>query len=205
MMSESPTHPTLQDLVREYYEDNALPKSALRQLMAEAAEPRPRLMTARHRAIAAGIAATLAVVVLGLGVMRREAVPSIGAGDVAVTGPRLVAVQIHADWCERSPQVAPIFADLLTAYGNQPVLFVTLDITDDVRREQAKLLSSTLGIPEVFEEPFESGMIKLIDRESHTLLAAITGREQASELEVRIAEVLDVADDGEREGEGGGV
>jgi hypothetical protein len=82
---------------------------------------------------------------------------------------------------------------------------VTLDITDDVRREQAKLLSSNLGIPQAFDKPFESGMIKLIDRESHAVLVAITGREQAGELEVRIAEVLDMVDEDGRAGGGGGV
>jgi len=106
--------------------------------------------------------------------------------------PSLVAVQIHADWCARSPAVAPIFAELLTQYGNEPVLFVTLDITDDVRRGQAELLAESLGIPQAFDQPFESGMIKLIDRESNALLASITGREQSAEFEVRLAEFLGV-------------
>ena len=75
----------------------------------------------------------------------------------------------------------------------------------DVRREQAKLLSSTLGIPLVFEEPFESGMIKLIDRENDALLAAVTGREQAGVLASRIAEMLERVDDDESGREGGGA
>jgi thiol-disulfide isomerase/thioredoxin len=116
--------------------------------------------------------------------------------------PRLVAVQIHADWCARSPEVAPVFADLLTQYGNEPVLFVTLDITDDVHREQARLLSATLGIPQAFDEPFESGMIKLIDRENRTVLASITGREEVEELELRIAELLDRSNENDRDGGG---
>lgn len=48
-------------------------------------------------------------------------------------------------------------------------------------------------------------MIKLIDRESHSLLAAVTGREQVAELELRIAEALDAVDDGGRQGNGGGA
>jgi hypothetical protein len=67
------------------------------------------------------------------------------------------------------------------------------------------LLSTTLGIPQAFDEPFESGMIKLIDRESHTVLAAITGREQAGELELQIAQALDKGDEGESQDDGGGV
>jgi thiol-disulfide isomerase/thioredoxin len=198
MTNESHTQPNLQDLVREYYEVNALPDATLQQITTE---PRPRLKTARQWVIAGAIAATLAVVALG--VIVRELVPPAGFGEAALAAPQLVAVQIHADWCARSPEVAPIFTELLTKYGNEPVLFVTLDITDDVRREQAKLLSSNLGISQAFDEPFESGMIKLIDRKNHTVLAAITGREQAGELEVRIAEVLDTVLDGGREGGGG--
>ena len=202
MTNESHTQPNLQDLVRGHYEDNALPDATLERLMAR---PRTRANSVWRWVIAGAMAATLAVVALGLGTLGRGSLPSSGATNAALAAPRLVAVQIHADWCARSPEVAPIFADLLTAYGNEPILFVTLDITDDVRREQAKLLSAALGIPQALDEPFESGMIKLIDRESHSLLAAVTGREQVAELELRIAEALDAVDDGGRQGNGGGA
>ncbi len=200
MTNESHTQPNLQDLVREYYEDNALPEATLRRLTTR---PRLRSSTTRRWVIAGAMAATVALVGLGLGL--GMAVMPAASSHTAPAVPRLVAVQIHADWCARSPEVAPIFTELLTQYGNEPVLFVTLDITDDVRREQAKLLSAALGIPQALDEPFESGMIKLIDRESHSLLAAVTGREQVVELELRIAEALDAVDDGGRQGNGGGA
>lgn len=181
MKNEHSTPTTLGDAVRGYYADHNLPEAALQRLMAE---PEASSRRARRWIIAGSIAATIASVAVGLSLLGRAPSPT-GPGT-----PKLVAVQIHADWCARSPEVAPIFTDLLTQYGNEPVLFVTLDITDDVRREQAKLLSATLGIPQAFDEPFQSGMIKLIDRESHRTLAAITGREQSGELEVRIANAL---------------
>jgi thiol-disulfide isomerase/thioredoxin len=163
-------------------------------------DARPRGRRTQAWILTGAIAATLAVVALALGVLASAPLRRPGGG--ALAAPRLVAVQIHADWCARSPEVAPIFAELLTEYGNEPVLFVTLDITDDVRREQARLLSATLGIPQALDEPFESGMIKLIDRDSHALLAAITGREQAGVLEVRIAEALEAS---RRKGDAGGA
>ena len=141
-------------------------------------------MSPAAKGMAGTIAATVGVVALASALLPR------GIPAEASPTPRLVAVQIHADWCARSPEVAPIFADLLTEYGNAPVLFVTFDITDDVRRKQARLLGESLGIPQAFEEPFESGMIKLIDRERHTVLAAITGRENSEELHARIAAAL---------------
>lgn len=177
---------TLQDAVRGFYDDNALPQASLERLMTTA--PGHGSTVLRRWAIAATIAAVLALGALGLSVTGRLPAAQVAAVDPST--PRLVAVQIHADWCARSPEVAPIFAELLTEYGNEPVLFVTLDITDDVKREQAKLLSVNLGIPLAFEEPFQSGMIKLIDRDDATLLAAITGREQLDELEVEITKAL---------------
>jgi len=192
-MNESKGQHSLDQMVKDYYAERPLPQATLRRLMDLSGEhtrsaPRRWLATA---AMAAGIA----VAAFGLGYVERGRVDrAAGSGGKTVMdapgGPSLVAVQIHADWCRRSPTVAPIFADLMTKYGNEPVLFVTLDITDDVRREQARLLASNLGVPQALDEPFESGMIKLIDRESNALLAVVTDREQTGALEVRLAEAL---------------
>ena len=145
--------------------------------------------------LAVGVWATAAaIVVLALTLGYSARMAGTSAQIVAeVSTPNLVAVQIHADWCNRSPAVAPIFAELLTQYGNEPVLFVSLDITDDIKLGQARLLVKSLGISPVFDAPFESGMIKLIDRENEAVLASITGREQSAEFEVRLAEFLDAA------------
>ncbi len=171
--------PTVGQAVEEYYAASSLPQARLQRLMKQ----RP---SRAHWYWTAGGALASAAALVGLAFI-------FGHDVVQPSTPSLVAVQIHADWCSRSPAVAPIFADLLTQYGNEPVLFVTLDITDDVRRGQAELLVASLGIPQALEQPFESGMIKLIDRESNTLLASITGREQSAEFEVRLAEFLDAA------------
>jgi thiol-disulfide isomerase/thioredoxin len=201
------THPfagdtTLRDAVREYYEDKALSDAAVERLAGHVSSGRGR----RWLWAAAGAAAVvLAVALVGLGIAGRAWLMPQHSQQQTVTAPRLVAVQIHADWCPRSPEVAPVFAELLTEYGNEPVLFVTLDITDEVRREQAELLSANLGIPQAFDEPFGSGMIKLIDRESHVVLAAVTGGEQARELGLRIAEALESIPASPHDGKGGGA
>lgn len=190
----------LKEAVREYYGERELDGAALARLMTD----RPRRSNRRRNwAIAATVAAT--VVALGLLLGGRALFAPTPEGETGKTAPRLVAVQIRADWCARTPEVAPLFSELLATYGNEPVLFVTLDITDDTRREQAELLSFSLGIPQAFDEPFESGMIKLIDRENRVMLAAITGREQAGEFETRIVEALDVLDDVPRENDRSGV
>ncbi|MCP3978064.1 MAG: thioredoxin family protein [bacterium] len=196
MTEHGRTSETLQDAVRDYYETHTLDEGALDRLTSIS---RSRTSRWWPWAVGAALAATLALALLGPGLSSRP--PAIEPAVAEVT-PRLVAVQIHADWCRRSPEVAPVFADLLTRYGNEPMLFVTLDITDDARREQAKLLSRSLGIPQAFDEPFGSGMIKLIDRESETVLAAIVGQAQAAELDLRIADALRNLDENERPGGG---
>ena len=176
-MSERAVPPTLGQAVEEYYETNSLPQAKLRRLI-----HRPGRQ--RFWILSGSLATAAALVLLAFTVGYN--------GNLARsnTTPGLVAVQIHADWCARSPEVAPIFTELLTEYGNEPVLFVTLDITDDVRRGQAELLAESLGIPQAFDQPFESGMIKLIDRRNDTLLASITGRDESAEFELVLAESL---------------
>jgi thiol-disulfide isomerase/thioredoxin len=176
-MSERTVPPTLGQAVEDYYTASPLPQVKLRRLI-----KRPRGQRFWILSGALATAAALVLLVFTFGYNGRLA----GSN----TTPNLVAVQIHADWCARSPEVAPIFTDLLTEYGNEPVLFVTFDITDDVRRGQAELLAESLGIPQAFDPPFESGMIKLIDRRNETVLASITGRDESAQFELLLAEFL---------------
>lgn len=104
----------------------------------------------------------------------------------------LVVVRIHADWCARSPEIAPLFAEVSRKFGNQPVLFVTLDITDDQRRKEAEQMARALGIESVLHQPFESGMLKLIDRRQGEALAVATDRQELPALEDMLAQALPV-------------
>lgn len=110
--------------------------------------------------------------------------------DDATAFPKLVAVKIHADWCARSPTIAPIFAELSEKYANQPVLFVTLDITDEKKRQQARYLAAALGIAWIYDESFESGTIKLLDREQGEVLAILTNSEQVPRMVSALAQAL---------------
>ncbi len=102
----------------------------------------------------------------------------------------LVVARIHADWCSRSPDMAPLFVELSQRFGNQPVLFVTLDITNDEGRKAARALAAELGIESVADQPFESGMMKLIDRSSNKTLAIVTDRADVPSMEGALASAL---------------
>ena len=111
--------------------------------------------------------------------------------------PRLVLARMHADWCPRCPTIAPIFEELTGKYGNEAVLFVTLDITDPQTQKQAMLLATSLDIwghigieyngDRVKIEP---GMIRLIDREKGESLGTLRAVDEQPQLEDALAHAL---------------
>ena len=132
-------------------------------------------------------------------------VPSQGVRPVAdhsaVEGselPNLVAVRFHADWCPRCPMIASIYGDLSQRYRDQPVLFVTLDVTNGVTRRQSWERAQAAGIGWVYPDTkpyrasgsYETGMIQLVDRRRGEVLAVVTGDEHLPRMEGVLAEAL---------------
>lgn len=99
---------------------------------------------------------------------RREDVNRVIPDQPAV---RLVAIKMHADWCNRCPMIAPIFDRIERDYGARAVLFVTLDVTDDVRRRQSEQLAEALGIRWILNRELPTGIIALVDRAKQEILA----------------------------------
>ena len=181
----SPTN--LKDLVTDYYAGKSLPEEAVQRL---------ERLTARGARRRNGrvwlIAASIPLVAFAAGYatpwLTRTAPPepTASAGELL---PDLVAVNIRADWCRRSTEVAPIFTEFAEKHSNQPILFVTMDITDDASRNQADYLASTLGIDDVLDAPFASGMIKVFDRSQGRTVATLTGTEQVQAMEGLLAQL----------------
>ena len=118
----------------------------------------------------------------------REGIPSHPVEQADL--PKIVAVKFHADWCRRCPTIAPIFAELTEKYAGEPALFVTLDVTSEATRKQARLLASSLGIRWIMDKPNETGAIKLIDRARGEVLATLTEPKQWSSLEGALVQAL---------------
>ena len=207
---------SLREHLQNYYENHSLPTQDVERLtrMARASKPgkehsMAQLLMAWWPRTLAGFAAGAIIVLIGVAFFLPQseegrqaftssstAVPGVELRPVMNAGmgsaPSLVAVQIQADWCRRTPIVAPLFKELTSKYGNQPILFVTLDITDETKRKQARLLASNLGIDRVFDEPFESGMIKLLDRDQKKVLMILTEEEHRPRMEVLLAQAVDL-------------
>lgn len=95
-------------------------------------------------------------------------------GGRAIPNPvsvQLVAIKLHADWCNRCPLIAPIFDRIEREYGTRPVLFITLDLTDDVQRRQSEQLADALGVRWLLDREHRTGIIVLVDRTAKEILA----------------------------------
>jgi thiol-disulfide isomerase/thioredoxin len=63
-----------------------------------------------------------------------------------VERPQLILARFHADWCGACKQLTPKFEALQRVAADEPVLFVTLDLTSPKSRRQAGLLAGALGL-----------------------------------------------------------
>ena len=103
---------------------------------------------------------------------------------------RLVAIKMYADWCGRCPLIAPIFDRVERDYGAKAVLFVTLDVTDDVRRRQSEQLAEALGIRWMLDRERRTGIIALVDRAKQEILAVASEPDDGPILALAISDRL---------------
>ena len=91
---------------------------------------------------------------------------NLTAGTVDIEGegaPSAIVVKMHADWCPSCKALEPTLADLKSELKDEPVLFLTLDITDAVNTEQSRLLAKTLGIEEIVKSNNQTGLVLVYD------------------------------------------
>jgi len=205
---------SMRDHVTRFYKSRSFPDRKARWLVGLSQQSKPVEESPMYRpakirrptalvGLAASVALLLAAAVLYLRLggpapdspvqsraLSEHAEVMVAPESADLLTPRLVAVKIQADWCARTPEVAPIFDDMTAQYGNQPVLFVTLDITDETGRQQARYMVANLGISSVYDEPFESGMVKLIDRQDGQVLSLLTGEQHRPTMEGALAVAL---------------
>lgn len=88
--------------------------------------------------------------------------------------PKLLAVYFYADWCANCKALSPILGTVRSdpTLQKAPLLFVTLDLTDKTRIQQALLLSSALGIGDfVRAQGSATGYVALLDAATKKELA----------------------------------
>lgn len=108
----------------------------------------------------------------------------------AVSATRLLVLRVHADWCPRCPTIGPIFDEMAASYGDEPVLFVTLNITSAETRAKARAMIDSLGIRDYFGPMLEPGVIHLIDRREKRVVAEVRARDEMPAMQQALAHAL---------------
>lgn len=124
---------------------------------------------------------TLLILIAGFAAI----LPTQNLHALAAKDSRLIAVFLTAQDCEISKGLAPKFESLKTQFGQEPVLFVTLDHSTAADRNQSAMLAQALDMDEVYnQQNRESGVLILLDTASEKEAARITPEmtdEQAKE------------------------
>ncbi len=143
-----------------------------------------------------GLAGTLAVVVV---IVAAIAVPmaladgksGAATADAPTDAPKLLAVRFHADWCAKCSQLAPNYSKLVADSRDVPVLFVTLDMTDEVTRRQSQYLAGMLGIGQLSKEQGNRvGVIMLVDAVDKRVLSTVSVDGDLARIEKMIRKVV---------------
>ena len=77
--------------------------------------------------------------------------------------PSAVVFKMHADWCPSCKALEPTLAELKAELKGEPVLFITLDITDSANTEQSRLLAEALGIESIMKKNNKTGLTLVYD------------------------------------------
>ncbi len=111
----------------------------------------------------------------------------------AVTKPAVYGVIFYADWCGSckalDPKVTKARKD--ASLDEKDILFVTLDLTDEVTKLQAAKMAAVLGMSDVYESNAgKTGFMLLIDAESGEKLARLTVKLEASDIAKKIEDSI---------------
>jgi len=104
--------------------------------------------------------------------------------------PKLIAVKHHGDWCSSCKKMGSIFTDLRNKFDGQPVLFVTLDLTNISTRNQSELLASTLGLQSVYKNNPGTGFILLIDPKTYQVVKKLSADQDIKSMSNDIKTLL---------------
>ena len=108
--------------------------------------------------------------------------------------PRLIAVRYHADWCNPCRTLAPSFDKLRASVQDEPVLFVTLDFTNDKSKKQAEYLAAVLNLDEIWQSNgMKTGRVLLIDRAQNHVVQTLLSTDNLKQMQAKLKGVLDIA------------
>ncbi|GHB89719.1 TlpA family protein disulfide reductase [Cerasicoccus arenae] len=104
--------------------------------------------------------------------------------------PQLYLVKIDASWCGACKALKEPLAELKTELADQPVLFVTLDFTDDNAIKQTTLHVDALKIRSAVDANTATGNVLLLNARNGELIAVLTRNESVAEMKEAVEAAL---------------
>ncbi len=109
-----------------------------------------------------------------------------GAQTAQLVESELMIVKFHADWCGSCKAMGPVMEDLTNKLDGKPVLFVSLDFTNNLTRHQANLMANGLGIGEIVKNNNGTGFLLVVDSNTKEVKARLTKSQTVSEMSATI-------------------
>ena len=105
--------------------------------------------------------------------------------------PTLLAVRTTAQWCKTCKTAKDSFRDLVRQLRNEPVLFITLDRTDEFTSGQASVLAAALGIRESLSAGrTRVGQLHIINARSKELISTVPLSPDADSMSTTVRKAL---------------
>jgi thiol-disulfide isomerase/thioredoxin len=107
--------------------------------------------------------------------------------------PKLIAAYFYADWCPNCKVFSPAWSAAREHFvaDQQPILFVTLDLTDKPRIRQSVLLAQALGIGDfVKAQGSATGYAAVLDATSKKELARFDRTADSAAITKKIDQLL---------------
>jgi hypothetical protein len=86
--------------------------------------------------------------------------------------------------------MGPVLRDLQNKMDGKPILFSTLDRTNQSTSHQAQMLASALGIQKTYATTPGTGFLLVLDANSKEVLARLTKKQSVKEMSKVIQEFL---------------
>lgn len=116
------------------------------------------------------------------------------SGEQADTGPKVIAVKFHADWCGYCKAMGGVFEEMQAKFDQQPVLWVTFDQTRENNRKQSGYLAHALGLDDIWaEHGGKTGFILLLDAQTLEVTDTLSHELSLKEMGARLVEVVEFA------------
>jgi len=101
--------------------------------------------------------------------------------------PKVIAIKFHADYCGACKKIGRVMPDVIKESGEQPVLFLKMDITNDATAAQAEYHMAALGLTDYWEKYGQrTGYVLLINAQTHELIGKITSKDNAEAMAEKI-------------------